>query len=339
MIGKVRRFQKGSFGGLTTLLAAQQFAHATGFSGGIDVVAPRFRRLSPRRVHRRAGRASRGRDRRVARASTEEFVRNAARVAANDDIYDLEDTHSAAEPRVRRHQDAASAPSGLFPRQPAPKVVAILKDLWGSVRFDTGKLNMKSAGYGAPVEWHQDWAFYPHTNDDLAAVGIMLDDCRHGERPDDGDARAAITGRSTTITGPTAGSAARWTRTPAASTCRGGAVPRQGRLDHGASCPRGARLGDQFLRQASGASCCTNTAPPMPGRCSASRTASRSSTSCCWPASRPWRRASPRCRCACRCRRPSTRARSTRTSAPPAGGSSRPRRNGKGYQRGLAAAE
>ena len=44
------------------------------------------------------------------------------------------------------------------------------------MRFDTGKLNMKSAGFGAPVEWHQDWAFYPHTNDDLAAVGIMLDD-------------------------------------------------------------------------------------------------------------------------------------------------------------------
>src|SRR5439155_1622470 len=42
--------------------------------------------------------------------------------------------------------------------------------------FDTGKLNMKSAGYGAPVEWHQGWAFYPHTNDDLAVVGIMLDD-------------------------------------------------------------------------------------------------------------------------------------------------------------------
>ena len=56
------------------------------------------------------------------------------------------------------------------------------------VRFDTGKLNMKSAGYGAPIEWHQDWAFYPHTNDDLAAVGIMIDDCRLGERPDDGRA-------------------------------------------------------------------------------------------------------------------------------------------------------
>ena len=31
--------------------------------------------------------------------------------------------------------------------------------------------------YGSPVEWHQDWAFYPHTNDDLLAVGVMLDDC------------------------------------------------------------------------------------------------------------------------------------------------------------------
>src|ERR1051325_5533830 len=36
------------------------------------------------------------------RRVTEEFVRNAARVAANDEIYDLEDSHSPAEPRVRR---------------------------------------------------------------------------------------------------------------------------------------------------------------------------------------------------------------------------------------------
>jgi phytanoyl-CoA hydroxylase len=40
---------------------------------------------------------------------------------------------------------------------------------------------MKSAGYGAPVERH--WAFYPHTNDDLATVGIMLDDCEIGNGP------------------------------------------------------------------------------------------------------------------------------------------------------------
>jgi ectoine hydroxylase-related dioxygenase (phytanoyl-CoA dioxygenase family) len=111
------------------------------------------------------------------RRATDEFVEGARSVSANDDIYDLEDSHSPAEPRVRRiktphlhHPEYARAARH-------PRIVEVLKDLWGTVRFDTGKLNMKSAGYGAPVEWHQDWAFYPHTNDDLAAVGIMLDDC------------------------------------------------------------------------------------------------------------------------------------------------------------------
>ena len=39
-------------------------------------------------------------------------------------------------------------------------------------------MNMKPAGTGSPVEWHQDWAFYPHTNDDILAVGVVIDDMR-----------------------------------------------------------------------------------------------------------------------------------------------------------------
>ncbi len=59
-----------------------------------------------------------------------------------------------------------------------PAILAVLQRLIGpAIRADTGKLNLKSAGYGAAVEWHQDWAFYPHTNDDLCAVGVMIDDC------------------------------------------------------------------------------------------------------------------------------------------------------------------
>jgi ectoine hydroxylase-related dioxygenase (phytanoyl-CoA dioxygenase family) len=110
------------------------------------------------------------------RAVTEGFVERAARVGANDEIYDLEDSHSAAEPRVRRLKAPHLIDPVYFRASRHATVVGLLGDLWGSVRFDTGKLNMKSAGFGAPVEWHQDWAFYPHTNDDLAAIGIMLDD-------------------------------------------------------------------------------------------------------------------------------------------------------------------
>ena len=111
------------------------------------------------------------------RAVTDEFVHNSVKVAANDEIYDLEDTHSAAEPRVRRIKTPHLHHAEYMRVARHPKIVEVLKDLWGTVRLDTGKLNMKSAGYGAPIEWHQDWAFYPHTNEDLAAVGIMLDDC------------------------------------------------------------------------------------------------------------------------------------------------------------------
>jgi ectoine hydroxylase-related dioxygenase (phytanoyl-CoA dioxygenase family) len=59
-----------------------------------------------------------------------------------------------------------------------PKITSLLTGLLGpNIRLYGGKLNMKSAAYGSPVEWHQDWAFYPHTNDDVLATGIYLDDC------------------------------------------------------------------------------------------------------------------------------------------------------------------
>jgi ectoine hydroxylase-related dioxygenase (phytanoyl-CoA dioxygenase family) len=57
-------------------------------------------------------------------------------------------------------------------------VIDILTKLIGpGLRLHGSKLNMKSARYGSPVEWHQDWAFYPHTNDDVLAIGVLLDDC------------------------------------------------------------------------------------------------------------------------------------------------------------------
>jgi phytanoyl-CoA hydroxylase len=118
------------------------------------------------------------------RAVTDGFVERARNVATHDAIYDLEDSHTPAMPRVRRikaphlHHDAYAR----LVRH--PKIIAVLQSLWPvGVRFDTAKLNMKSAGFGAAVEWHQDWAFYPHTNDDLAAVGVMMDDMELANGP------------------------------------------------------------------------------------------------------------------------------------------------------------
>jgi len=106
-----------------------------------------------------------------------ELIAGAAHVEAHTDVYDLEPGHTQQAPRVRR----IKAPHKVHPvfdraiRKTA--VIAVLQALLGpDIRLHGSKLNMKSARYGSPVEWHQDWAFYPHTNDDLLAVGVMLDD-------------------------------------------------------------------------------------------------------------------------------------------------------------------
>jgi phytanoyl-CoA hydroxylase len=107
-----------------------------------------------------------------------ELVAGAADITEHTDVYDLEPGHTKENPRVRR----IKTPHKVHPIfdeivRSAP-VIDILKKLIGpGLRLHGSKLNMKSAQYGSPVEWHQDWAFYPHTNDDILAIGVLLDDC------------------------------------------------------------------------------------------------------------------------------------------------------------------
>ncbi len=107
---------------------------------------------------------------------TEEFVQASRAVSQHTDVFDLEPGHTAAQPRLRRIKSPDRQHPAYARAVRHPGIVAVLNRLWGpNVRFDLSKLNIKAAGFGSPVEWHQDWAFYPHTNDDLAAVGIMVD--------------------------------------------------------------------------------------------------------------------------------------------------------------------
>ena len=105
------------------------------------------------------------------------FEAQAAGMVASDARIDLEDTHTPDAPRVRRvkRPDLQSAVVNDLMRSDV--ILGPVRDLIGpDLRLHTTKLNMKSAGYGAAVEWHQDFAFYPQTNDDVLAVGLILDD-------------------------------------------------------------------------------------------------------------------------------------------------------------------
>jgi len=111
------------------------------------------------------------------RSATDELVEQSRTVESDNEIFDLEPDHSAAQPRVRRIKTPDKWDERFAAVLRHTGIIACLKSLWGpNIRFDTAKLNMKAAGFGASVEGHQDWAFYPHTNDDLAAVGVMIDD-------------------------------------------------------------------------------------------------------------------------------------------------------------------
>lgn len=113
-----------------------------------------------------------------ARTAIADLVAAAAGVDQNGPVYDLEPGHTRAAPRVRRIKSPHSV-APVFDRfVRLPRVMEILRTLLGGSagRLHGSKLNMKAAQYGSPVEWHQDWAFYPHTNDDILAIGVLLDD-------------------------------------------------------------------------------------------------------------------------------------------------------------------
>ena len=106
-------------------------------------------------------------------------VERARTVSRHDDVYDLEPSHRPDRPRVRRIKKP-HALDAVFDRvMRSEAILAVTRQLIGpAVRLYGSKLNIKAPEYGSPVEWHQDWAFYPHTNDDVLAVGVMLDDMR-----------------------------------------------------------------------------------------------------------------------------------------------------------------
>jgi phytanoyl-CoA hydroxylase len=106
-----------------------------------------------------------------------DMVAKAVGVKTHNDVYDLEPTHTPENPRVRRIKTPHKVDPLFMDVVKQSGMTSILKALLGKdVRLHGSKLNVKAPKYGSPVEWHQDWAFYPHTNDDILAIGVMLDD-------------------------------------------------------------------------------------------------------------------------------------------------------------------
>ena len=113
-----------------------------------------------------------------------ELIESASGLTDHTSVIDLEPNHHPDRPRVRRIKEPFKNHPVFNEMAHHPRLVSALRSLVGpAFRMHGSKINLKSAEYGSPVEWHQDWAFYPHTNDDVLAVGVMLDDMTEDNGP------------------------------------------------------------------------------------------------------------------------------------------------------------
>ena len=108
---------------------------------------------------------------------TYDLIEKSKDITESNDAYDLDEGHSRHTPRLTRIKLPHKQDPYFWEVLTQSNVTRVLNDLLGEdTTLITAKLNTKAPGGGQAVDWHQDWAFYPHTNDDLLAFGIMLED-------------------------------------------------------------------------------------------------------------------------------------------------------------------
>ena len=113
------------------------------------------------------------------RTALDELIERSRFVTASDNVFELSTGHSRTAPQLRRITSPELEHEAYADLARHPAILDAVEALLGpDIRFHHGKLNIKMPSSGdAAIEWHQDWAFYPATNDDILAVGIYLEDC------------------------------------------------------------------------------------------------------------------------------------------------------------------
>ena len=106
------------------------------------------------------------------------------KISKSNNIFDLDEGHNSITPRLTRIKQPHHVNKYFLDIISDSKILEILKDLLGpDISLKTSKLNTKFPDGGTAIEWHQDWAFYPHTNDDVLALGLMLNDVDYDNGP------------------------------------------------------------------------------------------------------------------------------------------------------------
>ncbi len=91
--------------------------------------------------------------------------------------FDMGTDHTALKPALRRINNPSDISESYFQVMSDSKMVDMVADLIGvNVKFHHCKINLKCPGANTTVHYHQDFAFTPHSNDDVVTALLLLDD-------------------------------------------------------------------------------------------------------------------------------------------------------------------
>ncbi len=91
--------------------------------------------------------------------------------------FDMGAEHCARRPALRRVNNPSDISPAYTDVMRGAALVDMVGDLIGpDVKFHHCKINLKLPGSETEVGYHQDFAYTPHTNDDVVTALVMLDD-------------------------------------------------------------------------------------------------------------------------------------------------------------------
>lgn len=107
----------------------------------------------------------------------DEVVRQAFAAGNYEAVLELEPRSTKEKPVLRRLKSPFDLHEAFRNLATDDRLLDRVQSLIGpSIQLQHSKLNMKPAGVGSPVEWHQDLSYFPHTNPDLVTVLVYLDE-------------------------------------------------------------------------------------------------------------------------------------------------------------------
>jgi len=113
-----------------------------------------------------------------------DLMERSRKITRADDIWVLEEGHSAATPRLHRVTSPQDQHPVFWEFIRDPVMTDLAADIVGpDVKFHHAKLNVKSEQGTRGFKWHQDIPAWPHTDYSPVSIGVYIDGCTMEQGP------------------------------------------------------------------------------------------------------------------------------------------------------------